>query len=97
MSRARIASPKIYSKLDQLDPKHIVLGDVGKKSPRQSAKTYGEHVFSALKKIWVMMDCICGKRLMACLPELIPIRAAWRDQAQKTDAVTAAADQRCDH
>jgi hypothetical protein len=57
----------------EIEPKRIVLGDARKKSPRQRARTYGEDVISALKKIWVMMDCICGKRLVACLPELIPI------------------------
>jgi hypothetical protein len=54
----------------EIAPKRIVLDDAGKKSPRQRERTYGEDVVRALKKIWVIMDCICGKRLVACLPDL---------------------------
>jgi hypothetical protein len=54
----------------EIASKRIVLHDAGKKSPRQSERTYGEDVVRALKKIWVIMDCICGKRLVACLPDL---------------------------
>jgi hypothetical protein len=45
----------------EIAPKRI--GDAGKRSPRQRAKTYGEDVLSALKKIWVMMDWLISSIL----------------------------------
>ena len=48
-------------------------------SPTQSKarpgrkKTYDEEVFLALRRIWFMEGCICGKRLAPFLKELVPI------------------------
>ncbi len=50
-----------------------------KKAPSQSSlqrtvrRFYDEKVKQALMPIWVMMDCICGKRLQPILPEIIPV------------------------
>ncbi len=30
-------------------------------------------VLAALRQVWVIMDCICGKRLAAVLPEMITV------------------------
>lgn len=44
-----------------------------KKVPRRRTRTYDEAVFPALRKIWVICDCICSKRLGPYLPEIIPV------------------------
>jgi hypothetical protein len=51
----------------------VLLIDVNKTVALQRAIEYDEKVFSALRKIWYIMDCICGKRLGAILKEVIPI------------------------
>jgi hypothetical protein len=43
------------------------------RQPRQRRRVYDEEVLTALKRIWVIMDCICGKRLAAVLPELVRV------------------------
>lgn len=40
---------------------------------------YDEPVKSALKKIWMIMDCICGKRLQPMLSEIIPVLEKHRE------------------
>src|SRR3977135_3323584 len=40
---------------------------------RQRQPTYGREVAEALTKIWMIMDCICGKRLKAAMADLIPV------------------------
>ena len=37
--------------------------------PRVRERLYDAPVLDALRRIWVIMDCICGKRLAAVLPE----------------------------
>lgn len=39
--------------------------------PRVRERLYDAPVLDALRRIWVIMDCICGKRLAAVLPETI--------------------------
>jgi hypothetical protein len=41
--------------------------------PRQRRRLYDGTVLTALRRIWVIMDCICGKRLAAVLPETIAV------------------------
>jgi hypothetical protein len=41
--------------------------------PRQRQRRYDAAVVAALRQVWVIMDCICGKRLAAVLPELIAV------------------------
>ena len=54
-----------------LGKKIIAVADVNKKICRQRPRIYGEKVLKALKKIWMIYDYICGKRLVAILPETI--------------------------
>lgn len=42
-----------------------------KKQKRQREKIYGDKVQRALVKIWLIMGCICGKRLAPMLKEII--------------------------
>ena len=53
--------------------KTIVVGDIGKKIARKRPRTYEGDVVEALKKIWMIMDCICGKRLRVAIGEIIPV------------------------
>jgi len=53
--------------------KVTIIGDAGKRLKRESRKIYDQKVLNALKQIWMLMDCICGKRLVGILKELIPI------------------------
>src|ERR1700737_2986010 len=41
--------------------------------PRQRRGLYEGTVLTALRRIWVIMDCICGKRLAGVLPETIAV------------------------
>lgn len=50
-----------------------IVGDVTKKVERERRRTYTKDVLEALKKIWMIMDCICGKRLKAAIADLIPV------------------------
>jgi hypothetical protein len=56
-----------------INNKVIVVGDIRKRHKRQRQRTYGEDVLKALKQIWVIMDCICGKRLRPMLKEILAI------------------------
>jgi len=49
------------------------------KFAREREKTYGAEVLKVLKRIWLIMDCICSKRLAACLTEVIPILDRHRE------------------
>ena len=40
-------------------------------------KTYDEDVFLALRRIWFMEGCICGKRLAPFLEELVPVLKSY--------------------
>jgi hypothetical protein len=48
-----------------------IVGDLRKKTERGRRAIYDGEVLAVLKKLWMIMDCICGKRLRAALPELI--------------------------
>lgn len=40
---------------------------------RARPRIYDEKVLAALKRLWRISDCICGKRLAPFLPELVPV------------------------
>jgi len=58
-------------------PKKVFVGDVRKKAHKGRCPTYGTDVFEALRRVWAIMDMICGKRLVAALPEMIPKLERW--------------------
>src|ERR1700736_4834898 len=41
--------------------------------PRKRRRWYDGTVLTALRRIWVIMDCICGKRLAPVLPEMVAV------------------------
>ncbi len=53
--------------------KAIISGDVGKKTTRKRRRTYEGEVVETLKNIWMILDCIWGKRLRAAIGEIIPV------------------------
>jgi hypothetical protein len=61
---------KIYFKRNN---KQIVfiMGET-KQIKRNKPRIYDEKVLNALKKVWYICDCICGKRLSPILEEIIP-------------------------
>jgi len=54
-------------------PKLALCGEASLNPTRGRTPIYDESVRSQLKKIWMIMDQICGKRLAPLLSELIPI------------------------
>lgn len=46
---------------------------VAARRPRQRPRIYDAAVAAALQSIWMIMDCICGKRLVAVLPEIVRV------------------------
>lgn len=51
----------------------VIEGDMRKRAKRKRQKKYDGEVLKGLKKIWGIMDCICGKRLAPMLKEVICI------------------------
>src|SRR3989442_5905505 len=43
----------------------------GKRRRPRSGKQYDERVLAALRRIWLILDFICGKRLVAIMPEVL--------------------------
>ena len=50
-----------------------LVGDLGRSTKRCRPRIYDGKVLEGLKKIWAILDFICGKRLAAILPEVIPV------------------------
>ena len=48
-----------------------------KKEAREKPRKYGNEVFVALRKIWVICGYICGKRLAPYLSEIVPVLERW--------------------
>lgn len=49
---------------------------------RRRERIYDEKTLAALRKIWVIMDWICGKRLAAAIPMVVPVLE--REQGNQT-------------
>lgn len=54
-----------------LGGKRKVMGDVRQRQPRVRARFYDDEVVRTLVKLWEMLNYLCGKRLVAILPELM--------------------------
>ncbi|MCK5248160.1 transposase family protein [Candidatus Bipolaricaulota bacterium] len=48
-----------------------------KKKKRKREGTYDKDVLAALKKVWMICDGICGKRLAPFLAEIVPVLERW--------------------
>jgi hypothetical protein len=51
--------------------KRIVVGDLHKREQRLKPRYYDEPVVQELIKLWELLNYLCGKRLVAIMPELI--------------------------
>jgi len=51
--------------------KRVVVGEVNKRPPRDKPRYYDDTVLQELIKLWKVLDYLCGKRLVAIMPELI--------------------------
>ena len=49
----------------------LVVGDAQQRQQRRKPKVYGTKVTQALMQIWLLLDYLCGKRLVAILPEIV--------------------------
>jgi hypothetical protein len=70
---------KNHGKKVWINNKVIVIGDIAKRHKRQRQRTYDDDVLRALKRIWVIMDCICGKRLRPVLKEILAILQRYKE------------------
>jgi len=65
---------RTHGKRVAVRPGVLLEGSVRAKARARPRKvTYGPEVLKALKKVWKMMDYLCGKRLAPILPELVPL------------------------
>jgi len=55
----------------RINKRYVIQGDIRKTARRKNPKVYDSAVEEALKKIWYIMDCICGKRLAPVLREVV--------------------------
>jgi hypothetical protein len=55
----------------RLRGKLVVLGDVHKRQRRSKPKFYDEQVVKALVPLWELLNYLCGKRLVAIMPQLL--------------------------
>ena len=51
--------------------KKVVVGDARQRQQRLKPRYYDEQVVQALIKLWQLLNYLCGKRLVAIMPELI--------------------------
>jgi hypothetical protein len=49
----------------------VIEGNIWNRAKKKRLKKYNDKVLKELKKIWGIMDCICGKRLAPMLKEII--------------------------
>jgi transposase InsO family protein len=60
----------------------------GQRPARARPRVYDERVMAALKRAWLIADCICGKRLAPFLGELVPILERHEELVLDTETRT---------
>jgi hypothetical protein len=65
---------KIYGK-----PVRVIIGARKKKVKRNRPRKYDDDVKKALKKVWYIYDCICGKRLAPVLRTMLSILYKFKE------------------
>jgi hypothetical protein len=63
----------------EVQPGIVLEGDRRVSRRRRRTPRYGPAVVEALRKIWKILDCICGKRLVGALPEVVPRLVAFKE------------------
>ena len=64
---------RIQGKKRYIDRNTVIVADSGKKRVKPRKRFYDELVITVLVQIWLIMDCLCGKRLAPMLPEVVPL------------------------
>ena len=54
-----------------LREQRVIVGDVSQRQQRRKPRYYNEAVVPELVKLWELLNYVCGKRLVAIMPELI--------------------------
>jgi hypothetical protein len=62
---------KSHGRRVRINKTYVIQGDIRNTARRKKPKVYGTAVEDALKKIWYIMDCICGKRFAPVLKETV--------------------------
>jgi len=62
-----------HGKLMRVTPGLKLVGDVTRKIKKHRDRLYDGTVVEVLKKVWGIMDLICGKRLAPALKEVVPV------------------------
>jgi len=62
---------KCHGRKVRINETFVIQGDIRKTAKRTKPKVYDAAVEEALKKIWHIMDCICGKRLAPILRDIV--------------------------
>lgn len=68
-----------HGKKIRVNARQVLIGDIRKSLRRKRARIYDSDVADVLKKVWYIMDCICGKRLAAILKEVVPRLERYRE------------------
>jgi hypothetical protein len=63
----------------RINYKTVLVGDCRKRVKRSRDRTYDEQVVRVLKRVWLIMGFICGKRLKPALKEVIPILERYKE------------------
>ena len=72
-----------HGKLIRVGRRVRLRGDLARGAKRSRPRKYDSAVLDGLKKIWALMDFICGKRLAAILPEVVAVLERHREIALK--------------
>ena len=62
-----------HGKAIQVGRRLRLVGDLGRSTQRRRPPIYHCVVLEGLKKIWAILDFVCGKRLAAIIPEVVPV------------------------
>jgi len=57
----------------------VLVGDCREKVKRARDRIYDEQLVRVLKRVWVIMDFMCGKRLEPALQEVVPILERYKE------------------
>jgi hypothetical protein len=57
----------------------VLVGDCREKVKRARDRIYDEQLVRVLKRVWVIMDFMCGKRLEPALKEVVPILERYKE------------------
>jgi hypothetical protein len=68
-----------HGKKVRLNERFVVQCDVRKRVKRNKPKVYDGTVKEALKKVWYIMDCICGKRLAPIMKDIVSRLIRFRE------------------